>query len=333
MQAYRSSDRNIARRSAAWFAAASMVFCNVASAHAQATTGRTITIVVPFTPGSGVDTVARAVAEPLREILNQVVVVENRVGASGNIGTYSVARAAPDGTTLLMTANTIVLNAGLFKNLNYNPLTNFSPIIEVATGHMALATTFELPPNTLKEFIAYTRNNQATVNYASPGRGTPHHLAMELLKNSAGIALTHVPYSGLAKSISDLVGGHVSAMFVGVNSIMPLADDKKVKVLGVGSLQRVASAPQVPTIAEQGLPGFEVESWFGMLAPAGTPAETVERINVAMNDVLKRPEIVAVLAKQGLYVVGGSPDRLGQLLASDLTKWLRVIKDSGIAPE
>ena len=333
MQAHKSLDCNIARRSAAWLAAASIILCNVAGVHAQTAAGRTITIVVPFTPGSGVDTVARAVAEPLRELLNQVVVVENRVGASGNIGTYSVARATPDGTTLLMTANTIVLNVGLFKNLNYDPLANFAPIMEVATGHMALATNGALPPNSLKEFIEYTKANQATVNYASPGRGTPHHLAMELLKHSAGIELTHVPYSGLAKSISDLVGGHVSAMFVGVNSIMPLADDKKVKVLGVGSLQRVPSAPNVPTIAEQGLPGFEVESWFGLLAPAGTPAETVQRINTAMNEILKRPEIVAVLAKQGLNVVGGPPDRLRQLLASDLTKWLKVIKDAGISPE
>ena len=221
----------------------------------------------------------------------------------------------------------------MFKNLNYNPLTNFSPIMEVATGHMALATNAALPPNTLQEFVAFAKNNPTPVNYSSPGRGTPHHLAMELLKHSAGIELTHVPYSGLAKAISDLVGGHVSAMFVGVNSIMPLADDKKVKVLGVSSLQRVASAPQIPTIAEQGLPGFEVESWFGLLAPAETSTETVERINVAMNEILKRPEIVAVLARQGLNVVGGSPDRLGQLLQSDLAKWLKVIKDAGIPPE
>jgi tripartite-type tricarboxylate transporter receptor subunit TctC len=333
MQSHKPFGRSISRRSAAWFAAASLLLCNVAGVHAQATAGRTITIVVPYTPGSGVDTVARAVAEPLREMLNQVVVVENRVGASGNIGTYSVARAAPDGTTLLMAANTIVLNVGLFKNLNYNPLTSFAPVMEVATGHMALATNAALPPNTLQEFIAFAKNNSTPVNYSSPGRGTPHHLAMELLKNSAGVELTHVPYNGLAKAISDLVGGHVSAMFVGVNSIMPLANDKKVKVLGVSSLQRAASAPQVPTIAEQGLPGFEVESWFSLLAPAGTPRETVERINFAMNEILKRPEIVTVLAKQGLNVVGGSPDRLGQLLQSDLTKWLKVIKDAGISPE
>ena len=326
-------DHETLQRSVALAFIAAILLSNTADVHAQPSPGRTITIVVPFTPGSGVDTVARAVAEPLKELLNQVVVVENRVGASGNIGTYSVARSAPDGTTLLMTANTIVLNVGLFKNLNYDPLNHFSPIMEVATGHMALATSVALPPNTLSEFIAFAKSNSATVNYASPGRGTPHHLAMELLKHSAGFELTHVPYSGLAKSISDLVGGHVSAMFVGANSIMPLADDKKVKVLGIGSLKRVPEAPQIPTIAEQGLPGFEVESWFGLLAPAGTPTDTIRRINAAMNEILKRPEIIAVLAKQGLYVVGGTPDHLGQLLVSDLAKWLKVIKDAGISPE
>lgn len=303
------------------------------SAQAQPGSKPPLTIVVPYTPGSGADTIARAIAEPLREKLGQVVVVENRVGASGNIGTYGVARAAPDGNTLLLAANTIVLNVGLFKNPGYDPITSFAPIIEVGTGHMALAAKNDLPANNVKELVALAKAKPDAINYASPGRGTPHHLAMELLKSSADVKMVHVPYSGLAKAMSDLAGGHVDAMFVGLHSIMPLAEDKKVKVLGVGASKRVSSSPDIPTIAEQGVPGFEVEAWFGMLAPAGTPAPIVERINTAMNEVMKDPQVIAALKRQGLDLVGGKPDQLAKLLADDLKTWLKVIKDAGIVTE
>lgn len=292
-----------------------------------------LNIIVPYTPGSGADIIARAISEPLREKLGQVVVVENRVGASGNIGTFTVARAAPDGNTLLLVANTIVLNAGLFKNPGYDPITSFAPIIEVGTGHMALVAKNDLPVNNVNELIALAKAKPNTINYASPGRGTPHHLAMELLKSSAHIQMTHVPYSGLARAITDLTGGHVDAMFVGLHSIMPLVRDSKVKILGVSSLKRAASAPDVPTIAEQGLPNFEVEAWFGILAPTGTPPETVMRLNAAINETMKNPEVVTALKQQGLDLVGGSPERLKRLLADDLKTWLKVIKDAGITTE
>jgi tripartite-type tricarboxylate transporter receptor subunit TctC len=154
-----------------------------------------------------------------------------------------------------------------------------------------------------------------------------------LLKSSSGIDVAHVPYSGLAKAMGDLVGGHVGAMFVGLHSITPLANDSQVKILGVAASRRIASAPDLPTISEQGIPGFEVEAWYGLFAPAGTPPDVVSRINQAMNEALRQPEIVAILAKQGLDVVGGAPDTLRDLLASDLAKWLKVIKDAGIAQE
>ncbi len=322
----------IRRRDAIRAAAASVLLLSYAPfSHAQ--TGKPITIIVPYTAGSGPDTIARALTEPLRERLNRVVVVENRVGASGNIGTYAVARAAPDGATLLLTANTIVLNVGLFKDPGYDPLTSFAPIIELATGHMALAAKPALPVGSVQELIALAKAKPGSINYASPGRGTPHHLAMELLMASTDIKMQHVPYSGLAQSVTDLVGGHVDTMFVGMHSIVPLAKKSKVKILGVGSPRRAAAEPQIPTIAEQGVTGFDVSVWFGMLAPAGTPPETVKQLNEALNEVLKRPEIVQVLAKQGLDLVGGSPDRLSRLLADDLKKWLKVIKAAGIQTE
>ncbi len=314
--------------------AATALAFGVADVNAQTSNSKTpLTIVVPYTPGSGADTIARVIAEPLQKKLDQAIVVENRVGASGNIGTYSVARATPDGNTVLFAANTIVLNVGLFKNPGYDPITSFAPIMEIATGHMALAVKNDLAANNVQELVALAKARPGTINYASPGRGTPHHLAMELLKTSSGTQMVHVPYSGLAKSISDLVGGHVDAMFVGLHSIMPLAEAKKVKVLGVGASKRVSSSPNLPTIAEQGLPNFEVEAWFGMLAPAGTPAPIVERLNIAMNEVMKDPQVIAALERQGLDLVGGKPERLAKLLTDDLKTWLKVIKDAGIETE
>jgi len=305
----------------------------VSGTSAQDAKGKLITIIVPFTPGSGPDVTARALADPLGEDLNQTVIVENRIGASGNIGTASVARAAPDGTTLLLTANTIVLNPGIFKKIGYDPIDSFAPISLIANAHMALAISNKTPANTLSEFIALAKANPGKINYASPGRGTPHHLAMELLQNSTGTKMTHVPYSGLAKTITDLTGGHVDAMFVGLHSIAPLGRAGKVKVIGVSSLQRSPSAADIPTIAEQGVPGFEVETWFGLLAPAGTPPETVARINAALDKVLRRQAIVDSFKAQGLEIVGGPPDRLAKLLKSDQAKWLKVIQDAGIAAE
>ena len=302
-------------------------------AHAQEQKGKLITIVVPFTPGSGPDAAARAIIDPLSEALNQPVIVENRVGASGNIGTASVARATPDGTTLLLTANTIVLNPSLFKNVEYDPTKSFAPIALVAKGHMALAVSTNVPANTLSELTALVKASPGKINYASPGKGTPHHLAMELLQISTDAKMTHVPYSGLAKAVTDLTGGHVDAMFVGLHTIAPLARSSKVKIIGVSSLQRAAGSPEVPTLIEQGLPGFEVETWFGLLAPAGTPKETIEKINAALNKALQQPAVVKSFEAQGLDILGGSPDRLEQLLKSDQAKWAKVIKDAGLSAE
>lgn len=300
---------------------------------AQEQKGKLITIIVPFTPGSGPDAAARAIIDPLSEELNQTVIVENRVGASGNIGTASVARAAPDGSTLLLTANTIVLNPSLFKNVEYDPIKSFSPIALVAKGHMALAVASNVPANTLAELTKLAKASPGKINYASPGKGTPHHLATELLQISTDTKMTHVPYSGLAKAVTDLTGGHVDAMFVGLHSIAPLARSGKVKIIGVSSLQRASTSPDVPTMVEQGLPGFEVETWFGLLAPAGTPKETIDRLNAALNKALQRPAVVKGFQTQGLEILGGEPAKLEQLLKSDQAKWAKVIKDAGLSAE
>lgn len=309
--------------------------CGLAApaAFAQRLSDRTITIVVPFTPGTGIDILARLIAEHLQQRWQQTVIVENRPGASGNIGTQQVARAAPDGHTLLMTVNTFVMNAGLFKSLPYDPQKSFVPIIEVANGSLALVVHPSLPVASGRDFVQYAKARPDQINYASPGRGTPQHLAMELLKLSSGIAVRHVAYSGSAGAIRDLVGGHVQAMFMPLHSALPLAADNQLRLLAVGGEQRAAGSPAVSTLAEQGMADFDVDLWYGLLAPAGTAPDVIARYNSVLNDILAHASVREVLAKQGLEAKGGSPERLADLIARDGPRWLWVIKEAGIAPE
>jgi tripartite-type tricarboxylate transporter receptor subunit TctC len=302
-------------------------------AFAQRLSDRTITIVVPFTPGTGIDILARLLGEQIQKRWEQPVIVENKPGASGNIGSQQAARAEPDGHTLLMTVNTFVMNAGLFKSLPYDPQTSFAPIIEVATGSVALVVHPSLPVATVGEFVAYAKANPDQINYASPGRGTPQHLAMELLKLSAGISLRHVPYSGSAGAVRDLVGGHVNAMFLPLHTALPLASDKQIRLLAVGSAQRTTLAPEVQTLVEQGVGGFDVDLWYGLLAPSGTSPEIVARYNAALNEILAQTSIRDALAKQGMEVKGGTPARLAELIANDQPRWSKVVRDAGITPE
>jgi tripartite-type tricarboxylate transporter receptor subunit TctC len=295
--------------------------------------GRTITIVVPYTPGTGIDILARVLGEELQKRWGQPVVVENKPGASGNIGTQQVARAAPDGHTLLMAANTFVMNASLFKSLPYDPQTSFAPIAEVATGSIALVVHPSLAATSVRELIADAKARPGQINYASPGRGTPQHMTMELFKLTAGVSLTHVPYSGSAGAVRDLVGGHVGAMFLPLHTALPLVADKQIRLLAVGGNARSALAPDAPTLEEQGVTGFDVDLWYALLGPAGMPPEMVARYNTEINDILKQPAVSDALAKQGLQARGGTAARLGDMMASDQPRWAKVVKDAGISPE
>jgi tripartite-type tricarboxylate transporter receptor subunit TctC len=302
-------------------------------ARAQRLSERTITIVVPFTPGTGIDILARLLGEQIQRRWEQPVIVENKPGASGNIGSQQAARAEPDGHTLLMTVNTFVMNAGLFKSLPYDPQKSFAPIIEVATGSLALVVHPSLATATVGEFVAYAKARPDEINYASPGRGTPQHLAMELLKLNAGISLRHVPYSGSAGAVRDLVGGHVNAMFLPLHTALPLVADKQIRLLAVGSAARTTLAPDVPTLSEQGVGGFDVDLWYGLLAPAGTSQEIVTRYNKALNEILAQTSIRDALAKQGMEARGGAPGQLAELIAKDQPRWSKVVRDAGITPE
>ena len=317
-------------RAAALLAA---IILALAPAAAQRLSDRTIFIVVPFSPGTGIDVLARLVGEELRQRWNQPVVIENKPGASGNIGTQAASRAEPDGHTIMMTVNTFVMNASLFKSLPYDPVRSFEPIVEVATGAVALAVHPSVPAKSVKELIAAAKASPGAIDYASPGRGTPQHLAMELFKLTAGVDLKHVPYTGSAGAVKDLVGGHIKAMFIPVHTVLPLAQDGQVRVLAIGSDRRSPMAPAVPTLAEEGVAGFDVDLWYGLLAPAGTPKEIVGRYNAAVNEILSTPRVREALEKQGLVAVGGPPERLGDLVRKDLDRWARVVKDAGISAE
>jgi tripartite-type tricarboxylate transporter receptor subunit TctC len=304
----------------------------VPQAHAQVP-GRPITIIVPYSPGTGIDILARTLGSELSAKWGQPVVVENKTGASGNIGTGVAARAAPDGNTLLMMAKVFVVNPSLFKTIPYDPIKSFTPIIKLATGSIVLAVHPSVPAHNVQEFIKYVKARPGQINYGSPGFATPHHLAMELFKHATHTNLVHVPYRGTRGVMSDLIGNHVSAMFVPTHVALPLAKGGKIRILGVASEQRVPAAPDVPTMAEQGVPDFEVDLWFGLLAPAGTASDVVARYNAVLNEFLHAPKMVAELGKQGLVASGGPPEVLRDLIARDLVKWRKIITDAGITAE
>ncbi|MEH2499731.1 tripartite-type tricarboxylate transporter receptor subunit TctC [Bradyrhizobium sp. AZCC 1678] len=308
-------------------------FAAITPSLAQGQSQQTIRLNVPFSPGTGPDLLARILSEELRQRWNQPVIVENKAGASGNIGTDAAARAAPDGNTLLVTVNTFVMNASLYRSIPYDPERSFAPIVEIATGVLALVVHPSIKVNNFPELIAVARSKPGEINYASPGRGTPQHLAMELLKLTAKINLTHIPYPGSAGAVKDLAGGHVSAMFLPIHTALPLAEAGQIRILAVGSQARAPQAMHVPTLAELGVTDFDVDLWYGVLVPVDTPKAIVDRYNAVFNEILAQPGVRAVLDKQGLIAQGGSPERLAELIARDRMRWAKVVKDAQITSE
>jgi len=309
------------------------VFAPAGRAWAQGAPRQVIRFIVPFTPGTGPDLLARILGEELRQRWQEPVITENKPGASGNIGTQAAARADPDGQTLLVTVNTFVMNASLFRSIPYDPEKSFLPIVEVATGALGLVVHPSLDVKTVQDLIALARSKPGEVNYASPGRGTPQHLAMELFKLTAQVNLTHIPYSGSAGAVSNLLGGHVAVMFLPIHTALPLAQQQQIRILAVGSKTRAKQAPDVPTLVELGMTDFDVDLWFGVLAPANTPKAVIDRYNAAFNEILAQPSVQDVLAKQGLTAQGGRPEQLADLITTDRLRWAKVIKDAGITPD
>jgi tripartite-type tricarboxylate transporter receptor subunit TctC len=326
-----------AKRSAFWWVKLLCVLiilgAFLGSAVAQGLSNRTITVVVPYTPGTGPDVVARTIGDELQKRWNQPIVIDNRAGATGNIGTQMVARAAPDGHTLLLTSNPFTSNVSLFTHLPYDPIKSFVPIIDVGSGALALCVNPAVPATNLKEFVAYAKSHPGELNYGSPGVGGLHHLAMELLKLNTHMDLKHVPYRGSAGAAQDIVGGHVIGGFLSLSIAAPLARNNSLRILGIASHGRVPSNPELPTLSEQGIEGVEAELWFALMAPAGTPHEIITRYNTAINEIVREPQVIDRAGKQGVVTRGGTPDQLAEFLVRDIATWRAVVKEAGIKAE
>jgi tripartite-type tricarboxylate transporter receptor subunit TctC len=291
---------------------------------------RNVQIVVPYTPGTGADILARILGAKLAERWKVGVITDNRAGATGNIGTDFVAKAAPDGYTLLCTATSFGTNPALNPKLPFDPVKNFTPVALLATSVVAVLINPQSPAKTMREFIDLARSQPGKLYYSSPGNGGPQHLAMELLKLEAKIDLVHVPYKGMAGAISDLVGGHVQATITALQTAAPHVQSGKLRMLSVMSAERAPAFPDVPTLKELGYPNLQIDTWYGMMAPAGTPALAIAKLNAELNALLREPEIRELLAKQGMIPAGGPPERLGTLVKSELERWSRVVAAAGI---
>jgi tripartite-type tricarboxylate transporter receptor subunit TctC len=316
--------------------AAAMAFLSVASPTVQAQPavtfpGKPVTLVVPFTSSSGSDIIARIIAPKLAARWGQPVVVDNKPGASGNLGAQQVAMAAPDGHTLLMAINTFTMTPSIYKKMPFDAVSDFAPVALLAEASFVFAVNPGVPATDMKSLVAYARQNPGKLNYATPGNGTPQHLAMELLKSKTGIDVLHVPYKGIAGAITDLMGGQVQMMIASVHSMRPHAQAGKVRLLAVTGQARSAFAPDVPTFKEQGIDVMDgVDAWFAVMAPGRTPPDLVARLNRDFVAVLNSDDVKESLAKQGLAVRTSSPAELGALVKRDLARWGQVVRDARI---
>jgi tripartite-type tricarboxylate transporter receptor subunit TctC len=301
-------------------------------ARAQAYPSRPVRIVVGFAPGGPSDILARLMGQWLSERLGRPVVIENRPGASSNIATETVVRAAPDGYTLLMVSTTNAINATLYDKLNFDFLHDIAPIAAITREPHAIVVNPSVPAKTIPEFLAYAKANPGKINMASPGNGTGPHMAGELFKTMTGVDMVHVPYRGAGPAYTDLLGGQVQVMFPGPASSIGYIRAGQLRVLAVTTTTRFELLPDVPTVGEF-VPGYEASSWFGIGAPRNTPVEIIDRLNKEINAGLADPKIKARFADLGATVIPGSPADFGKLIAAETEKWATVIKFAGIKPE
>ncbi|MFO1302612.1 MAG: tripartite tricarboxylate transporter substrate-binding protein [Burkholderiales bacterium] len=298
----------------------------------EAYPSKPIRVIVPFTPGAGTDTVARLVSQRLGEHMKATFLVENRTGAGGAIGAAEAAAAPPDGYTLLFVASPFTTVAAAAKNPGYDPL-RFVPVAPIAVGPLAFVVGKDVPANTMREFVSLARSMPGKLNYGSAGAGSVNHLALELLNARAGIVVVHVPYRGIADATKDLLGGSIQSMTASIPAALPLAADKKVKVLAVTGPKRIPQMPDVPSWAEEGVANASVINYWGIVAPAGTPRAVVARLNAEMQKVLAQPEVRERLEREGAEIVSGSPEQLGAIIEGDLNNWKKLIVEAKLSFE
>jgi tripartite-type tricarboxylate transporter receptor subunit TctC len=302
-------------------------------AQAQSYPTRTIKIVVPATPGGAIDTIARMVGEKLTVSMGQPVVVENRPGAANNLGTDAVAKSTPDGYTLLICASSHATNKHLYKALPYDPVADFEPVVFTHVVPLLLAVNPSVPAKTVPELVAWIKANPGTANYASSGKGSSLHMAAELFMSMTGTKMLHVPYRGSTAAHPDLLGGRTAMIFDTITAILPHVQSGGVRAIAVTTPTRSPSQPDLPTIAESGLAGYDANTWGGILAPAGTPKEIVLKLNAEINKALAMEDVRAKLTATGIEIQGGPPERFAAYIKAEVEKWGKVTKEAGILPE
>lgn len=316
-------------RSIAALACAALAL-GIGAARAQAYPEKPITMVVPFPPGGPTDLVARVLAQTLSDQMGQRIVVDNRAGANGNIGNGIVAKAPADGYTILYNTSSAALSVALYKNLSYDVNKELAPVALTAVVPLALVTHPSVPASNVKEFVAYVKANPGKLSYGSAGNGNVTHLGAFQFLQAMGLEAVHIPYKGSAPADLDLVGGQTQFMTDTINSVMPFVRDNRMKMLAVTTKKRVSVFPDVPTLSESGMPGFEVGAWQGVMVPAGTPKPVIDRLNAEIMKALNSPVVKQKLALQGAEPLGSTPEEYGAYIRSEIARWTKVARDTGI---
>jgi tripartite-type tricarboxylate transporter receptor subunit TctC len=316
------------------FVAAAFASMSAPGAVAQsAWPDRPVRFIVPYPPGGGTDVIARIVQDRFREKLGQPVVIDNRGGAAGSLGSDIAAKAPPDGYTVLFTLSSHTINPSIYPKLPFDTARDFEPVGTVASLPQILVANPSFPPSTVAEIVALAKQKPDTISFASVGNGSPGHLAGELFNLRAGIHLTHIPYRGGGPAVTDVMGGQVPLLWVSIPAAAAFVKQGKLKAIAVSTVKRSAAFPDVPTMQEAGIPDFEVDSWYAMFVPAKTPRPIIEKLNQALNAIVAEPEIREKLLQQGSEGVGGTPDALGKVVTAELAKWSKLTKEANIKGE
>jgi tripartite-type tricarboxylate transporter receptor subunit TctC len=302
-------------------------------AQAQPYPTRSIKIVVPATPGGAIDVIARLVGDKLTAAMGQPVVIENKPGASNNLGTDFVAKSAPDGYTLVICASSHATNKYLFKQMPFDPVADFEPVVLTHVVPLLLAVHPAVPAKTVQELVAWIKANPDKASFASSGKGSSLDMAAELFKSMAGVTMLHVPYRGSSAAHPDLIGGRTAMIFDTITAIQPHVQSGAVRAIAVTTLKRSSALPDLPTIAESGLAGYDANTWGGILAPAGTPKDVVGKLNGEINKALAAADVRAKLSAAGIEIQGGTPAVFADYIKAEVMKWAKVTKDAGIEPE
>ena len=327
-------DQTLLRRSLCIATAVCLAAATLPAAAQADYPNKPVRMLIGFPPGQATDTLGRAVAQKLSQQLGQQFVVENKPGAAGIIATQAAMSSPPDGYTLLISSSgPLAVNPGLYSKLPYDPIKDFTPVAGIAIVPLILVTNPSFPATSLKELVATAKAKPKTVNYASGGSGVTNHLVMEMFRGAAGVDMTHIPYKGGPPAVTDLIGGQVNVMFETSVAVLPFVKQGKLRALAVSSAKRIAAAPELPTVAELGYPGFSGVPWVAIMAPANTPAPIIAKLNGEVNKALNSKEIREQFLAQGVEPMQMTPDELGAFVKTELTKWTKAVKDSGAKVE